>query len=310
MRIAIVGTGGVGGYFGGRLAHAGEDVVFIARGDHLQAMQDKGLKVNSINGDFTVPEVQVTDDTSMVGVVDVVLIGIKTWQLDGISPILAPLMGPETCVLPLQNGLEMSNDLIKIVGVEPVLGGTCVIYSYRSAPGCIEHVGLEPSITIGELNARRSRRTEVLRDVLSNAGIPTVIVPDIRIPVWEKFLILRWGLIGAITRAPAGVLRSLDSTRSLVEQAGNEVIAVASALDITLARDINKRQFSLLDSLPYEATTSLQRDVMDGVPSELDAQANAMLRLGRDTGVDVPLHQFLYTCLEPMERLARGLMEF
>ena len=112
MRIAIVGTGGVGGYFGGRLAYAGEDVVFIARGDHLQAMQDKGLKVNSINGDFTVPEVQVTDDTSMVGVVDVVLIGIKTWQLDGISPILAPLMGPETCVLPLQNGLEMSNDLI------------------------------------------------------------------------------------------------------------------------------------------------------------------------------------------------------
>lgn len=310
MRVAIFGTGGVGGYFGGRLARAGEDVAFIARGEHLRAMQTHGLRVASINGDFAITPVWATDDPAQIGVVDVVLVCVKAWQLPQAAAALRPLIGPQTCVVPLQNGLEAASQLAAVLTPQPVVGGTCGIYSFIAEPGCIRHIGLEPSITIGELDQRPSARTHRLRETLERAGIVAAIAPNIQLPLWEKFLILRWGVIGAVTRAPAGVLRRLPPTLDLIDQSCREVVAVARAQNLALPEDLLQRNLMLLESLPESATTSFQRDIMDGRPSELDALVGALVRLGEEVSIPTPLHQLLYRCLSPMEMRARGEMPF
>lgn len=310
MRIAVFGVGGVGGYFGGRLAQAGEEVVFIARGEHLRALRTHGLQVESLKGDFVVAPVQATDDPAQVGAVDVVLVGVKAWQIPEVAPAIRPLIGPETYVVPLQNGLEAPAQLAAVLGAEHVLGGTCAIYSFIAAPGCIRHIGLEPSVTFGELDKRPRSRAERLRHALERAGVSVSIAPDIQVPMWEKFLVLRWGIVGAVTRAPAGTVRSLPEIRQMVVDASQEVIAVAQARHVVMADDSLPKSLSILDSLPATATTSLQRDVMDGRPSEIDAQAGALLRLGHEVGIATPLHTFLYHSVLPMEMRARGQVQF
>lgn len=309
MRIAVFGVGGVGGYFGGRLAQAGEEVFFIARGAHLQAMQARGLRVESLQGDFNVSPVQATADAGEVGNVDVVLVGVKTWQVEAAAPAMRPLVGPDTCVVPLQNGLEAATQISAVLGAEHVIGGTCRIYSLISAPGCIRHMGLEPTIIIGELDGRQRQRTERLRLTLAQAGITARIAPNIQAELWEKFLLLRWGVVGAVTRAPAGVMRHLAEARQMVVQACQEVIEVARAYDIALPDDIIAQSLAILDSLPPAATTSMQRDMIEGRPSELDAQAGALVRLGQRVGVSTALHTFLYHSLLPQELSARGAVQ-
>jgi 2-dehydropantoate 2-reductase len=310
MRIAVFGVGGVGGYFGGRLAQAGEEVVFIARGEHLRALRTHGLRVESLKGDFVVAPVQAMDNPAQVGAVDVVLVGVKAWQIPEVAPTMRPLIGSETYVVPLQNGLEAPAQLAAALGAEHVLGGTCAIYSFIAAPGCIRHIGLEPSVTFGELDKRPSTRAERLRQALERAGVTASIAPNIQGPMWEKFLVLRWGVVGAVTRAPAGIIRSLPAIRQMVVDASQEVIAVAQARHVVMADDSLQKSLTILDSLPAAATTSLQRDVMDGRPSEIDAQAGALLRLGQEVGIATPLHTFLYHSVLPMEMRARGQMQF
>jgi 2-dehydropantoate 2-reductase len=310
MRIAIFGVGGVGGYFGGRLAQAGEEVVFLARGEHLRALRTHGLRVESFKGDFVVAPVQATDDPAQVGAVDVVLVGVKAWQIPEVAPAICPLIGPETYVVPLQNGLEAPTQLAAVLGAEHVLGGTCAIYSLIAAPGCIRHIGLDPSVTFGELDQRPRTRAERLRQALERAGVTTSIAPDIQVPMWEKFLVLRWGIVGAVTRAPAGIVRSLPEIRQMVVDASQEVIAVAQARHVAMTDESLHKSLAILDSLPETATTSLQRDVMDGRPSEIDAQAGALLRLGQEVGLATPLHTFLYHSVLPMEMRARGQVQF
>lgn len=306
MRVAIFGVGGVGGYFGGRLAQAGGEVFFIARGAHLQALRERGLRVESLQGDFEVASVQATSDPGEVGAVDVVLLGVKTWQVEEAAQSMRPLVGSDTCVVPLQNGLEAASQIGAVLGAEHVIGGTCRIYSMISAPGCIRHIGLEPEIIIGELDGRQSQRTERLRLMLEQAGITAKSSPHIQAELWEKFLLLRWGVVGAVTRAPAGVLRDLAEVRQMVVQACCEVIAVGRAYDVELPADITAQSLAILDSLPPAATTSMQRDIMEGRPSELDAQVGALVRMGQRVGVSTALHTFLYHSLLPQELGARG----
>jgi 2-dehydropantoate 2-reductase len=310
MRIAVFGAGGVGGYFGGRLAHAGNEVVFIARGAHLQALREHGLRVKSIQGDFTVSTVEATDDPAQAGRVDLILVAVKAWQIPDVAAAMQPLMGPETAVLPLQNGLEAATQLAAVLGDAAVLGGTCAIYSYIAAPGCIEHMGFEPTVTLGERDRTARPRTGTIRQCLEDAGIVAQVAPDINVPLWEKFFVLRWGIIGAVTRAPAGVLRRLPQMRDMIDQAGREVITVARAHDVPLSDDLLQFNMELLDSLPVQATTSLQRDVMAGRPSEVDAQAGALVRLGQQVQVPTPLHTFLYHAILPLELRARGEIQF
>ncbi len=308
MRIAIVGVGGVGGYFGGRLAQAGHDVFFIARGDHLAAMRSHGLRVQSIAGDFWLPDVKATDQPAEVGPVDLVIVGVKGWQVREAAHAMQPLIGPETAVLPLLNGVDAPTELAEVLGADHVLAGLCRIIAYRAAPGVIVHAGVNPpSIDFGELDNRHTPRLERIQSALEGAGIRAFIPENIHVALWQKFmLICAWSGFGAATRAPIGVWRSLPETRPLVERCLQEVVDVAAARGVMLPDNAVSAMMAFIDSMPYEGTASLQRDIMSGQPSELASQNGALVRLARAAGVPVPVNEMLYAILLPQELAARG----
>ena len=307
-RFAIFGSGGVGGYFGGRLAQAGHDVTFIARGSHLAAMRQHGLRVDSIKGDFQLQAVQATDDPRQPGVVDVVLLAVKAWQVVEAAQALRPLVGPETLVVPLQNGVEAPAQLGHILGQEQVIGGFCRIVSYVVAPGHVRHAGGDPYLAFGELDNRLSQRTDQLFQAFAMAKGLTVERPaDIQAAMWGKFLqIASWSGMGAVTRVPAGVWRALPGTRHMWQQAMHEVVAVARARGVMLDRATIEQATGYVDNLPAQATASMQRDILDGRPSELDSLSGGVVRLGQEAGVATPTHAFIYHSLLPLERKARG----
>lgn len=307
MRVAVFGTGAVGGYFGGRLAQAGDDVTFIARGEHLRAIARDGLQIKSIAGDFRIHPARVTDDPTTVGEVDVVLVGVKTWQIAAAGAAMHPMVGPQTIVVPLENGIEAPGELADAVGAEHVLGGLCRILAFITAPGTIEHAGIEPYVAFGELDGTRSERAEQLRAAFARAhGVKVEIPADIRVAMWNKFLLIAsWSGAGAITRVPIGRIRSTPEARALMQEALREICAVAVASGVALPADSAERALAYVDTLPADGTTSMQRDIMGGRPSELEAQVGAVVRLGASLGVDVPLHRVLYGALLPQEQLAR-----
>lgn len=311
MRIAMFGTGGAGGYFGARLAQAGEHVIFIARGDHFRAIRENGLRVDSVDGDFVVKPALVTDDPAKAGAVDVVFVGVKAWQVPEAAQAIRPLVGPQTFVVPLQNGVEAPEQLAEILGQERVVGGLAKVLSLIAGPGRIRHLGGPASITFGELHHRPSERTRRLRDILSRSGITAEIPPDIHVALWEKFLfIVPLGGVGAVTRATVGTLRTLPETRRMLEEGMREIRNVANGHGIPLGEELVARTMAFVDSLPPEGTSSMQRDILAGKPSELESWNGAVVRLGRQVGVDTPLHDFLYRSLLPQERRARGQVPF
>jgi 2-dehydropantoate 2-reductase len=312
VRIAVFGTGAVGGYFGGRLAQAGEDVQFIARGQHLAAIREHGLHVTSVDGDFLIQPARVTDEPSSVGAIDVVLLGVKAWQVSEAAEAMRPLVGPRTGIVPLQNGIDAPERLVEVFGATHVLGGLCRVLAYVVGPGHIRHAGVAPYIAFGELDASRSQRTEALRQAFSRArGITAEISPDIRAAMWSKFLfIAALSGVGALTRAPIGVIRSQPESRRLLGQALEEIYAVAVANRIALPADTVEKTFALIDTLPADGTASMQRDILQGRPSELESQIGAVVRWGERLGVEVPVHRLIYAALLPLERRARGELEF
>lgn len=307
MRIVIFGTGGAGGYFGGKLAKAGEDVVFIARGEHGRTIREKGLYIDSVEGSFTVAPARATDDPSQAGPADVVIVGVKAWQVSEAARAMHPLVGPETFVVPLQNGVEAPSQLAAVLGKEHVLGGLARVFGFIVGPGRIRHLGGPSQITFGELDNRRSDRAERLREVLTRAGITADVPPDIHAALWEKFLfIVPLGGVGAVTRVSLGVTRALPETRGMLVQGMREIKAVARARKIPLSDDVVARTMAFVDTLPPDGTLSLQRDIVAGKPSELEAWNGAVVRLGKQAGVATPLHEFLYHSLLPLEVSARG----
>lgn len=307
MRIAIIGAGAVGGYFGARLAEAGEDVAFVARGATLEALERDGLHLESPLGDLHLADVRATGDPASIGPVDAVIVGVKSWQVTEAARSIRPLLGDGTCVLPLQNGVEAPERLAAVLGAGPVLGGVCKILCRAVAPGRIRHLGAEPWIALGELDGRRSERVDRLRRALERARVKTEVPPDVSVALWEKFLfIVAVGGLGAVTRSPVGVLRSLPETRALLAEAMREVAAVAAARGVELGARAVDEALAFIDRLPAGAAASMQEDIVAGRPSELDDQNGAVARLGRDAGVDTPLNRFIHACLLPMERRARG----
>lgn len=307
MRIAVVGAGSVGGYYGGRLAQAGADVVFIARGEHLKAMQETGLRVTSFQGDFNLQPVQATDDPRQVGPVDMVLLGVKAWQVPEVATTLSPLIGDQTGVIFLGNGVEAPAQLVRALGPEPVLGGLTRISAAIAAPGYIAHLGIEPSIAFGELDGQPSARAEALRQAFERAKVKVSIPADIQAAMWEKFVfIAAISGVGAATRVPAGIFRQVPESRQMLEGAIAEVVAVARARKINLREDIAERTLGIIDGLAPTVTASMQRDIMEGRPSELGAQNGAVVRMGLEAGVPTPVHAFIYACLLPQELKARG----
>lgn len=311
MRIAVFGTGGAGGYFGGRLARAGENVTFIARGEHLRALREHGLRVESVKGDFEIQPAQATDNPEEVGEVDVVIVGVKAWQVPEVAKVLRPLVGPGSYVLPLQNGVEAASQLGAVLGADRVLGGLAKIFSSVVEPGRVRHVGGPASVAFGELDNRPSERVERLRNAFALAGVTVEVPPDIHVALWEKFMFIApFGGIGAVTRAPIGTLRSLPETRQMLEQGTREVFQVARASNIPLDDDAVARTMAFVDSQLPVGTASMQRDIVAGRPSELEAWNGAVVRLGQQVGVATPLHAFLYHSLLPLELRARGRVQF
>ena len=312
MRIAVFGVGGVGGYFGGRLARGGQDVVWVARGETLQALRQRGLEVASPGGDFRLPPpLPASADPAELGPVDAVLLAVKAWQVEEAAASLLPLLAGGGFVVPLQNGVEAAESLAAALGRERVVGGLCRIISEIEAPGRIRHSGGEPSVTLGELDNAPSARTVRLRDAFRGAGVRAEIPPDIHAARWEKFLfIASASAVGAATRAPIGVVRSLPETRDLLVRAMEEVRGVALARGVMLDGAVLGRTLDFVDRLPPHGTASMQRDLAAGRPSELEAQSGAVVRLGREAGVPTPVHEMLYAMLLPQERRARGAVSF
>jgi len=312
MRIAIVGVGAVGGYFGGRLAEAGHDVIFVARGETLSRLQKHGLEVSSALGDFVIANPRVIADPTEAGPADIVLLAVKAQHVSKAARFLAPLVGPETAVIPLQNGIEAPRLLAEVLGPEHVLGGLCKIFSTRLAPARIKHVGFEPVLIFGELGQGNGERVGRIRSGLESANGMTVVTPDdIEAALWEKFLFVTpLGGVGAVARAPVGVLREVPETRRMLRAAMEEILAIARKHNIALSNDAPDRAFELIDALPAGATASMQRDVIGGEPSELEYQTGTVVRYGEESGVPTPVNSAIYAALLPSELRATGKLAF
>lgn len=311
MKIAVIGAGGVGGYFGGRWAEAGLDVTLIARGAHLEAINAKGLLLHSPLGDVRV-DVPAVGSASDVGEVDFVVVATKTWQLASLADVVGPLVGPDTVVVGLQNGVEAADVLSTFVSPSRVLGGTCRIISFVEGPGVIHHAGIDPHITIGERSGGGSLPIESVAEALDKAhGLTVEIADDIGVALWRKFLFFApLSSLGSITQAPIGVLRSLPEPRSLLVRAVAEVFDLAKAKGVGLPPESVAETLQFIDGLPADGTTSLQRDFRAGVRTELDALSGAVVRQAAEVGVDVPVHTFFYSALLPLEMKALGSIDW
>lgn len=307
MKIAIFGTGGVGGYFGGRLAQTGEDVTFIARGEHLRAIQTTGLKVDSLNGDFLVYPAKARAEVNEVGPVDLVIVGVKAWQVPEAARAMKPLVGPNTTVLPLQNGVEAVSQLTVELAADHVIGGLCKIVSFVVGPGHIRHAGFGPSVVIGEMDNRRTDRIVEIQKTFNHAGVDTTIASDIQVALWMKFLfIASFSGVGAIANASAGTLRTDPELRAQMLRAMEEIYSLAHARGIKLPPDSIETVMAGVNGLPDDATSSMHRDLVAGKPSELESQNGAVVRMARESGVEVPIHESIYEKLKPLEAKARA----
>jgi len=309
MKIAIFGSGGVGGYFGGRLAQAGQDVTFIARGAHLAAVKESGLRVDSIGGDFVVNPAKATDSPQSIGTADLVIFATKAWQLDSAIKQMKPLVGEGTMILPLLNGMEHMDALLAAFGRENVLGGLCRISVFIAEPGHISHVGVSPFIAFGELDNSKSMRVDSLKEMFAAISGITVEVPaDINTAMWEKFIFISGTSgVGAFTRQPIGEFRANPETRAMLFNAMSETAAVARARGTPLSESFVSDTMNRIDTIQPHIIASMQKDMMEGRPSELNEQTGAVIRMGRAAGVPTPTHEAIYAKLLPLENKARGL---
>jgi 2-dehydropantoate 2-reductase len=311
MRVAVFGTGGAGGYFGAQLAMAGEDVVFIARGAHLRAINEAGLRLETPSGETTI-RAKATDDPTDAGHVDAVLVGVKAWQVTEAARAMRPLVRSDTVVVPMQNGVEAAGELAAVFASN-TLGGMCGTLSFVAGPGHIRSMGGRNFIKFGELDNQRTDRVERLRRGFARANVDVEVPADIVKALWDKFLMVTtFGGVGSITRAPIGAIRTVPETRRLLEQCLRETLAVAKARKVpmgdtgTTVAEVMK----FYDSIPPNGTTSLQRDITGGKRSELDYWTGAVVRLGREVAVPTPTHQLIYDCLLPSELRAQEKISF
>ena len=312
MRIAVYGCGGVGAYFGGRLAQIGQDVTFIARNENLSALRTQGLKVGSIAGDFIVDRVKVTNNPADVGIVDYVLCCVKAWQVTAAARAILPMVGPDTLVVPLQNGVEAPDQLAAILDPSNVLGGLCAIVAFQASPGHIKHSGANPLIRFGHLDNRPDPRVNALSEIFNHcSGVKSSIPDDVLVAMWLKFMLITpWSGLGAVSRAPLGVLLEQPETCDLLIQATDEIYRLGLARGVALPADSVDRTMATLQEIPPNSTTSTQRDLVRGRPSELDAQNGAVVRLAYEIGFDAPLNRFFLYSLRSLELRARGALSF
>lgn len=308
MNIVIYGTGGVGGYFGARLEQAGNNVTFIARGKHLEIIKEKGLQLKSFKGDYLVYPAKATSTISEVKNTELVLVCVKTWQVAEVAEKIKPFLTENTIVIPLLNGVENVDILIKILDKKMVLGGFCRIVSKLESHGVINHLSYEPSIVFGELSNLMSERALLLKKIFLDAGIKTKLSKNIQKHCWTKFLYISTiSGIGALTRATIGEMLASPQIKKLMHETATEIVEVAKRKGIELPNNSIEKQFQIIESQPYNTTSSLQRDMMEGKPSELESQNGCIVKLGNELGISTPVNAFIYQCLLLQENKARGL---
>jgi 2-dehydropantoate 2-reductase len=307
MRIAIAGAGGVGGLLGGLLARAGHEVAVLARGAHAESIRRDGLRIASPLGSFTARFAAVSEDPAALGPAEAVLVAVKAWQVKELAPRLAPLLAGGGVAVPFENGVEAAAHLSAGLGDARVAGGLVAVFAWIEAPGAVKHVGGRPRVKVGARAAGQAEPLSRLTDALRAAGCEADVVDDVERASWEKFLLIEpWGAVAAVARAPVGVVRSLPETREVTLRAMEELAAVGRARGVALPPDAVARTLAVVDALPAEATSSMQRDIGSGRPSELDDQVGAVVRLAREAGVAVPVHETMLAALLPQERAARG----
>lgn len=305
MRIAVMGAGGVGGYFGGMLARAGHDVTFIARGEHLAAIRNHGLRLNTVHGEFTV-DAPATDTPSEVGPVDLILFCVKTYHTEEAGQALAPLIGDETLFLSLQNGVDNEEKLAVMHGREHVLGGLCYISSAIAAPGVIKQTSQMRRIVFGELDGTHSPRTKRVYRAFAEAGIDATLTDNVEKAMWTKFLfICALSGVGAVARAPVGEMFSIPDTRQLLRDTMAEVEAVARVRGVDLDAGIVEQMMQTAEGFAPETKPSMLVDVENGNRVEIDALNGAVARLGAEAGVETPANRFIYAALKPADERAK-----
>ncbi|TRO67155.1 ketopantoate reductase family protein [Christiangramia sabulilitoris] len=310
MEILVYGIGGVGGYFGGKLANAGFNVSMIARGEHLKAIQKHGLEVESIKGNFKVKPKMATSDVSEVSKPDLIILGIKSWQIPAVAAKLKPIIGENTIVLPLQNGADNYEKLIEILPRENVLAGLCFIVSFLEEPGKIKHASYEPKIVFGEADNSQSDRVLKIGDMLDEAGIENNIPENIQLEIWKKFLfICTVSGIGGLTRVPIDKIRDSKYLNEMMRNSAKEIIEVGKAKGVHLTAKHLEMVFEIINSQPEGTTASTQRDIMNGKPSELENFNGFIVKEGERLGFKTPVNRYIYECLKPMEEEARKSRE-
>jgi 2-dehydropantoate 2-reductase len=302
MKIAILGSGAVGGYYGAKLAHAGQDVTFIARGAHLAAIRERGLEIRSAAlGDF-VARARAEDDTAAVGPVDLVLVAVKTYDNPTALPLLRPLLGETTAVLTVQNGVDSAGEVAAIAGEERTLGGTTYVATALEAPGLIVQTGDHRRIVFGEAFGalpRRSERVQRIHDVFAAADIQSFPVDDGRVPIWEKFIFLAAlaGFTGA-ARLPIGPVWSDPFTKAMFLAGSREIEALARAEGVPVAADVVERIIPYVDRIPGSMRSSLLIDLQQGKRIEVESLQGTVVRRGAARGVPTPIMSTLYSILK------------
>ena len=300
MRIAVMGSGGVGGYFGAKLALGGHDVTFVARGAHLEAIRRNGLRVDSESTPMHVRDANVTDDPATIGPVDAVMFCVKLWDVEPAAERIRPLLARGGVAIPFQNGIESPGLLSRILGEDKVIGGIGYIASSIGAPGVIRHVGTMARLRVGAFDGIRSDAAQGFVDAGTGAGIEVSLVPDIRRGIWEKFVFLS-ALSGAtcLTRQPLGVIRADAVMRATFEALLRETWSVGRAQGIALADDFVDKQMAFAETLPHEMRASMLHDLVAGNRLEAPWLCGAVVRLGREAGVPTPVNATVYAALRP-----------
>jgi 2-dehydropantoate 2-reductase len=298
MKIAIMGSGGVGGYFGARLAKAGAEVSFIARGAHLAAMREHGLKVESGLGDIHLPQVNVTDDPRTIGKVDLVLFSVKLRDTETAAQSIKPLFGPDTGILSFQNGVQKDDILRGVFGEKPVMGGVAYIATAIGRPGVIKHTGTLQRLVFGEYDGRRSPRAEAFLAACLKGGVDAQLNDDIRRQIWEKFVFLV-ALSGTTTtmRRPIGPIRAHPQTRAFLLEIMREAVKVGRAHGVALPEDYAEQRLAFCDSLPEDMTSSMHHDLERGNPLEVQWLSGGVAQLGERADIPTPANRAVWDIL-------------
>ncbi len=300
MRLAMMATGGVGGYVGAKLVEAGVDVAMMARGRHLEAIRQDGLRVVTPERTIVARPAIASNDPKEVGPVDYVIFAVKLQDTRSAAEFIRPMLGPNTAVVPFQNGVDAVETLTAVLGPTPVMMGACYISSNISAPGEITQTGSFARFVFGEPDGTQSERSERLREVFLSAKLEAPVPKDIRVDVWRKFAFLSsMSGITAASRAPISVVRGDPAMRETLRRAIAETTAVARAKGVALPDDTVEAHMKMVEGLPADMLASQAHDLLAGKPLELEGLSGAVVRLGKELGVDTPVHQAFYAVLLP-----------